>query len=170
MCMLAVSQACCIPDDNDEAYASATFAPSWFGSQYVTGNTDFTMTFHLPPNMNEQEPRWHASPAGFPSEPQAASDFNNRVTYTWYSPSASASDSYSFGASFPRSYVPADSIYVAPAQPLISGILFLLCCAAVSLLLCLLAYLPLQPLQASGARCNICRPRLRLKVTASNAD
>jgi hypothetical protein len=117
------------PDDNDEAYASATFAPTWFGSQYVTGTTDFTMTFHLPPNMNEQEPRWHAAPSGFPSEPQAAYDSNNRVTYTWYSPSASASDVYSFGASFPRSYVPADSIYVAPAEPLISGdtIFTLLC-------------------------------------------
>jgi len=108
------------PDDSDEAYASATFAPSWFGSQYVTGGTDFTMTFHLPPNMNEQEPRWHEAPSGFPNEPQAGYDSNNRITYTWYSPSASASDVYSFGASFPRTYVPADSIYVAPAEPLIS--------------------------------------------------
>ena len=117
------------PDDNDEAYASATFAPSWFGSQYVTGATDFTMTFHLPPDMNEQEPRWHAAPSGFPSEPQAGYDANNRVTYTWYSPSASASDEYLFGSSFPRTYVPADSIYVKPAEPLISGdtIFTLLC-------------------------------------------
>lgn len=116
-------------DDNDEAYASATFAPTWFGSQYVTGRTDFTMTFHLPPNMNEQEPRWHAAPSGFPGEPQAGYDSNNRVTYTWSSPSASASEVYSFGASFPRTYVPAESIYVQPAQPLISGdtILLLLC-------------------------------------------
>jgi hypothetical protein len=109
------------PDDNDEAYASATFAPSYFGSQYITGNTDFTLTYHLPPNMGEQEPRWHSSPSGFPSEPQAAYDANNRITYTWYSSSASASDYYLFGASFPRTYVPAESIYVKPAEPLISG-------------------------------------------------
>ena len=117
------------PDDTDEAYASASFAPSWFGSQYVTGATDFTMTFHLPPNMNEQEPRWHAAPSGFPAEPQAAYDADNRVTYTWYSPSASAAEYYSFGSSFPRTYVPADSIYVAPAEPLISeDIIFSLLC------------------------------------------
>ncbi len=117
------------PDDNDEAYASAAFAPSWFGSQYVTGRTDFTMTFHLPPNMNEDEPRWHEAPSGFPSEPQAGYDSNNRVTYTWYSPTASASDYYLFGSSFPRTYIPADSIYVAPAEPLINfEALFILLC------------------------------------------
>ena len=118
------------PDDKDEAYASATFAPTWFGSQYVTGKTDFTMTFHLPPNMKEQEPRWHAAPSGFPSEPQAAYDSNNRVTYTWYLPSASASSTYLFGASFPRTYVPADSIVIPAANPLISGdtLFTLLCC------------------------------------------
>ena len=117
------------PDDNNEAYASATFAPTYFGSQYVTGATDFTMTFHLPPNMNEQEPRWHEAPSGFPSEPQAGYDSNNRVTYTWYSPTANASEHYLFGSSFPRSYVPAESIYVKPAEPLISGdtIFTLLC-------------------------------------------
>ncbi|RJP50273.1 MAG: hypothetical protein C4586_06210 [Anaerolineaceae bacterium] len=118
------------PDDKDEAYASATFAPTWFGSQYVTGKTDFTMTFHLPPNMKEQEPRWHAAPAGFPSEPQTGYDSDNRVTYTWYLPSASASSSYLFGASFPRTYVPADSIVIPAANPLISGdtLFTLLCC------------------------------------------
>ena len=76
------------PDDDDEAYASATFAPTYFGSEYVTGDTDFTLTYHLPPNMNPEEPRWHEAPDGFPSEPQAGYDSNNRVTYTWYSPTA----------------------------------------------------------------------------------
>ena len=117
------------PDDNDEAYASAVFSPTWFGSQYVTGRTDFTMTFHLPPNMNEQEPRWHAAPSGFPSEPQAVYDSNNRVTYTWYSASASASDTYTFGASFPKTYVPAESIYVPPAvSPISFETIFILLC------------------------------------------
>jgi len=118
------------PDDNDTAYASAAFAPTYFGSQYVTGSTDFTVTFHLPPNMKETEPRWHAAPSGFPSEPQSVYDADNRVTYTWYAPAASASEAYTFGASFPRTYVPADSIYVKPAEPLVSSdtIFTLLCC------------------------------------------
>lgn len=105
--------------DQDDAYASATFAPTWFGSEYVSGTTDFTVTFHLPPGMDPEEPRWHEAPDGFPAEPQAAYDENDRVTYTWYSPAADASRFYDFGASFPRTYVPAESIYTPPPQPLI---------------------------------------------------
>jgi hypothetical protein len=39
------------PDTDDETYASAVFAPTYFGSQYVTGSTDLTVTFHLPPGV-----------------------------------------------------------------------------------------------------------------------
>ena len=117
------------PDDNDEAYASAVFSPTWFGSQYVTGSTDYTLTFHLPPDMNPEEPRWHDAPSGFPSEPQAGYDSENRVTYTWYSPSASVSDTFSFGASFPKTYVPPESITVPPAAPPIDvETIFILLC------------------------------------------
>lgn len=116
-------------DEDDEAYASAVFSPTWFGSQYVTGTTDFTLIYHLPPNMNPEEPRWHASPSGFPTEPMAGYDENNRVTYTWYSPAARASDYYSFGASFPRTYVPAGSIVIPAAEPSIDfGSIFILLC------------------------------------------
>lgn len=117
------------PDDDDEAYASAVFVPTWFGSQYVTGDTDFTLTYHLPAGMNPEEPRWHGSPSGFPSEPQAGYDSEDRVTYTWYSPSASVSDEYVFGVSFPKTYVPAESIYVQPPEPLIDfETIFILLC------------------------------------------
>ncbi|MBI3164538.1 MAG: hypothetical protein HYZ24_07630, partial [Chloroflexi bacterium] len=116
-------------DSSDANYASATFAPTWFGSQYVSGATDFTMTFHLPPNMTPEEPRWHEAPGGFPSEPQAAYDDQNRVTYTWYAPTGNVTGYYVFGASFPKSYVPAESIYTPPPEPLISGdTIFILLC------------------------------------------
>lgn len=105
--------------DKDEAYTSASFAPTWFGSQYVSGTTDLTMTFHLPPNMDPEEPRWHEAPEGFPAEPQTGFDDNGRITYTWYSPAADASKFYDFGASFPRTYVPADAVYSPPPRPLI---------------------------------------------------
>jgi hypothetical protein len=108
------------PDWDDETYTSASFAPTWFGSEFVSGTTDFTMTFHLPPNMNPEEPRWHNSPEGFPAEPQTGFDANGRITYTWYSPNGDASRFYDFGASFPRTYVPAESIYTPPPEPLIS--------------------------------------------------
>jgi len=103
------------PDDKDENYASAVFSPTWFGSEYVVGNTDLTVTFHLPPGVKPEEPRWHDAPSGFPPEPQTGFDQEGRVTYTWSNPNASASSQYTFGASFPKSYVPATAIVTPPA-------------------------------------------------------
>ncbi|HMB23919.1 MAG TPA: hypothetical protein VKP08_13850 [Anaerolineales bacterium] len=103
------------PDDNDENYASAVFSPTWFGSEYVVGDTDLTVTFHLPPGVKPEEPRWHAAPAGFPSEPQTDLDTEGRVTYTWSNAGASGSQQYTFGASFPKSYIPAGAIVTKPA-------------------------------------------------------
>ena len=105
------------PDDQDDAYASAVFAPTYFGSQYVTGSTDYTVTFHLPPGVQPEEPRWHDAPSGFPSEPQAGFDELGSITYTWYNPVGSISRQPTFGASFPKTYVPAGAIYTPPAVP-----------------------------------------------------
>jgi hypothetical protein len=123
------------PDDNDANYASAVFAPTWFGSQYVNGTTDLSVTFHLPAGVKAEEPRWHASPSGFPSEPQTGIDSQGRVIYTWSNPSASGSTQYTFGASFPKSYVPADAIITTPPfdfsgliSVFISNFGTLLCC------------------------------------------
>ncbi|MEW6405410.1 MAG: hypothetical protein AB1649_26765, partial [Chloroflexota bacterium] len=103
------------PDENDENYASAVFSPTWFGSQYVVGDTDLTVIYHLPPGVQSQEPRWHEAPSGFPSEPQTGFDNEGRVTYTWTNPSASGSRQYLFGASFPKTYVPETAIVTPPA-------------------------------------------------------
>ena len=117
------------PDDQDDAYASAVFAPTYFGSQYVTGSTDYTVTFHLPPGVQPEEPRWHGAPSGFPSEPQTGFDNAGRITYTWYNPVGDISDQPTFGASFPKTYVPAGAIYTPPATPSISSdLIFSLMC------------------------------------------
>lgn len=120
------------PDQDDEAYTSATFAPTWFGSQYVTGSTDYTVTFYLPPGVQAEQPRWHEAPSGFPAEPQTGMDANGRIYYTWYAPAANMSDYYGFGASFPRAVVPAEAIYTPPPEPLIDedtfGVLIMVCC------------------------------------------
>jgi hypothetical protein len=120
------------PDTEDDTYASAVFVPTFFGSQYVTGATDLTVTFHLPPGLTETEPRWHSAPSGFPSEPQAGFDSEGRVFYTWNWPNANMHSKYEFGASFPRTYVPAESIYTPPAaSPIdlssLSPFLFMCC-------------------------------------------
>ncbi len=114
------------PDDNDEAYASAVFSPTWFGSQYVNGVTDLNVIYHMPPGVQPDEPRWHSSPSGFPPEPQTGIDSQGRVFYMWGNPSASGSKQYTFGASFPKSYVPAGAIVTKPPfdfAALISGII-----------------------------------------------
>jgi hypothetical protein len=103
------------PDDNDNAYASAVFSPTWFGSQFVVGTTDLTVIYHLPPGVQPEEPRWHSAPSGFPGEPETGFDAEGRITYTWRNPSASGSTQYKFGASFPKTYIPETAIVTAPA-------------------------------------------------------
>jgi hypothetical protein len=97
-------------DSQDSSYASAVFSPTWFGSQYIYGNTHLQMIFHLPPGVKPEEPKWHAAPAGWQSEPVAGIDDQGRITYTWDNPQASGSTQYMFGASFPKQYVPAAAI------------------------------------------------------------
>ena len=97
-------------DDNDKNYASFVFGTTYFGSKYVEGTTNTSVTFHLPPGVQPAEPRWHAAPAGFSSEPVTGLDAQGRVTYTWSNSQASASEAYQFGASFPAQYVPASAI------------------------------------------------------------
>jgi len=101
-------------DSEDETYASAVFSPTWFGSQYVTGTTNVTVVFHLPPGVGTEEPKWHGAPSGFPSEPETALDSTGRVTYTWNNPSGNAYTRYEFGASFPKTAVPDSAIQTEP--------------------------------------------------------
>ena len=103
------------PDDNDENYASAVFSPTWFDGQFVVGDTDISVTFHLPQGVRPEEPRWHSAPSGFPAEPQTGIDSEGRVTYTWASTNTSGSRQYTFGASFPKTYIPATAIVTPPA-------------------------------------------------------
>ncbi len=98
-------------DSTDSAYASAVFSPSWFGSEYVYGSSEITITYHLPPGVTPNEPRWHASPSGWPEQPQTGKDNQERITYTWRNPNANGYTQYKFGASFPKSYIPESAIY-----------------------------------------------------------
>jgi hypothetical protein len=118
-------------DDEDSEYASAVFAPLYYQSSVITGTTDITVTYHLPPGVQPEEPRWHSAPSGFPSEPQAGFDADGRITYTWQNANASGDTSYLFGASFPKSYVPAESIVTVQAPSVssdASGTVFTVLC------------------------------------------
>ncbi|MFN2196112.1 MAG: hypothetical protein ACK2UW_08320, partial [Anaerolineales bacterium] len=98
-------------DDQDENYASAVFSNNYFDGSFVHGTSQIKVTFHLPPGVQPEEPRWHSAPSGFSTEPVAGYDQQGRITYTWTNPEARADRSYRFGASFPKTYVPASAIY-----------------------------------------------------------
>lgn len=116
-------------DSEEDEYASARFSPNWFDADLVSGTTDLSVRFHLPPDVQPDEPRWHASPAGWPTDrPSANLDSQGRVQYSWNNPGANAYTQYEFGASFPAQYVPAGSIRTAPAFTIDTELLFGLCC------------------------------------------
>jgi len=132
-------------EDTDNAYASAVFSPNWFGSQYVHGETDITVIYHLPPGVQPDEPRWHKSPAGFSEEPITGFDQDGRITYTWNNPSGNGHSKYEFGASFPSTYVPATTI-VEPTIYDRTGIdedtiMGVLCCGSVGGFIVLLGWI-----------------------------
>ncbi len=95
-----------------EPYASFQFNPNYFGSDFVRGQTDMTVTLHLPPGLQQNEPRYF-TPKNWPgsADPDKTGfDSQNRVYYTWESTSASSSAVYTFGASFPARLVPAAAL------------------------------------------------------------
>jgi hypothetical protein len=104
------------PDSDDDTYASAVFSPSWFGSQYISGSTDLTVIFHLPPGVKPEEPKYHYPSSNWngSQEPATYLDTNGNVTYEWNA-FANAYTQYKFGASFPKQYVPAETIGVTPS-------------------------------------------------------
>ena len=97
------------------AYASADFSPAYWTSAH--GSTDMSVYFHFPAEVQPDQPRWHSTQGGWPcsGDPQTGTDSQNRPEYAWTCPNAKASTKYTFGASFPMSIVPANTIVVPPA-------------------------------------------------------
>jgi len=97
-------------DSEDPEYASIEFVPHYYGSEYVHGTTRLEVTFHFPPGVTEEEPRYHKlqfSYAGFDDREQAF--------YTWTNDNASGSKAYKFGASFPKKYLAEGVVQKPPA-------------------------------------------------------
>ena len=107
-------------DTQDSDYASAVFGQAYWGSDVVSGKTDMTVTFHLPPGVKTDEPRWHAAPNGFNTQPESGIDSAGNIYYSWHNANANEYTQYQFGASFPKSYIPAGSIVTV--KPPSSGI------------------------------------------------
>ncbi len=92
---------------NNQDYASFNFQPNYFDSSLVTGNTDYTLTLHLPPGIEPEEPRYF-TPSGWPgaAEPESGYDQQGNVFYRWRSTEANTISKYRFGASFPARILP----------------------------------------------------------------
>ncbi len=101
-----------------EEYASLVFMPNYYGSEYASGTTDYTLKIVLPEGIEPDEPRFHTPSSNWPGEqePEARYDDFGRVEYTWHAANATPYDRYIFGASFPMRLVPA-SVVIATETP-----------------------------------------------------
>ncbi len=99
-----------------DTHVSGQFSPTWFGSEYVTGSTNLTVVFHLPPGVQPEEPFYYPVKGGWPCDtaPAAAYDSDGRITYTWACPKANGYTQYTFGLSFPKKYIPEEAIITTP--------------------------------------------------------
>ncbi|MCJ7514311.1 MAG: hypothetical protein MUO23_15270, partial [Anaerolineales bacterium] len=118
-------------------YASALFSPTWFDSQFVHGTTPMRVTFHLPPGIQPEEPRYYPVEGGWPEgPPEAGLDTQGRIFYSWYNPAGDPSRQYTFGAGFPASLVPPSAVAVPGAASVdfsLSALIVPLCCVGFGL-------------------------------------
>jgi hypothetical protein len=96
-------------DSSDENYASINLSPTWFDSQYLTGSGRLEVQLHFPTGITPEEPRWHDQ------EPTEKYYQDDRAVYAWIEENDSGSQERQFGASFPKSYVPADVVQKPPS-------------------------------------------------------
>jgi hypothetical protein len=92
--------------DQDEAYASVEFAPTYYGSQYVQGKTYLEIQFLFPPGVTNEETRWHST------EPDEFDLVGDRIVFIYQYPDARGDETHQHGISFPRTYV--DQVNKAP--------------------------------------------------------
>ena len=105
-----------------ENYASAVLKPAYFLPSTSSGQTDLTVTFHLPPGVQTEEPRYYPAPSGFTETPESGYDTDGRIFYRWHNPNANPYTQYEFGAAFPKAYVPETSIVTQNIGSILSKI------------------------------------------------
>lgn len=96
-------------DTDDTEYASLQFAPTYYDSDYVYGDTRLVVIFHFPPGVGPDDPRYHEQ------EFTEARVEDGRVIYTWVREDASPSREYRYGASFPKAVLAEGVVQAAPA-------------------------------------------------------
>ncbi len=122
-------------EEETEDYASYQFQPNYFGSEYVHGSTNLTVTIHLPPGLTTEEPRYYP-PKNWPGTetPVSAIFDDGSAYYRWSSTEADSSTAYTFGFSFPARLVPASSIVSPPPRERFNIDSNMICCGGFTLL------------------------------------
>ena len=106
--------------EEDLDYASFQFSPTWFDSQFeVSTGTEYRVTIILPPGVGNEEGIYY-QPSNWPGSPDpddiGRTEAEDRVYYSWFTNNANARTQYIFGAAFPRTYVPEDTIRAEPSE------------------------------------------------------
>ena len=96
-------------------YVSFEFVINNFGSQYVTGATDLTLSLRLPKGIQPDEPVYFPPANGWTgsSAPNGTLDDQGHVIYTWHTAASNPYTGYKFGAAFPAKYIPPSAIGLA---------------------------------------------------------
>jgi len=136
--------------EETEEYASIEFQPNFFESGFVSGNTQLTVNFYLPPGLTEQEPRYF-TPKGWPGVATPASniDSENRVVYQWSSADASSDAKYTFGVSFPARIIPSNTINTEQtvtfnSSDVLGAVIPFVCCGGFIAIFVLVIYLSIK--------------------------
>lgn len=104
-------------NDSKEGYVGFNFQPSYFGSKYCSGITNYTLRIVLPAGLLEDDPVYY-NPEHWPGEKEPESWFtkDGLVVYEWKSDLATSHQAYTFGASFPRSVLTSEDQIVVPGK------------------------------------------------------
>jgi hypothetical protein len=94
------------PDSADENYASVEFAPHYYDSANVRGQTFMEIQFFFPPGVTSEEARYHDQ------EFDEVDVVGDRLVFIYTYPETTGSTTYKHGISFPKTYV--DTVYKAP--------------------------------------------------------
>jgi hypothetical protein len=92
-------------DTTKKNMASFRFSPTWFGSKYVTGTTELTLRYKLPPGNYPDPDRtilWHKNTPPFQLKGIVAGEAVPSVVWTQ---TIKMTGPHKFGVSFPKAYV-----------------------------------------------------------------
>ncbi|MCD4734154.1 hypothetical protein K8R78_07965 [bacterium] len=102
------------PDDDNDDYASVEFAPTWFGSEFVSGNKDLTVKIVFPPGVTPEETIYHGREYDYWTT--IGEGESEQIVFVWNDPYAGTGyQADNVGVSFPRKYLADDAVYVPSA-------------------------------------------------------